>query len=535
MLEDSTLGWYGFHGTVYISLDVVEDPELLVSVLNHEDTHRTLCATTSHGLLQEALDLGRDLGFDEPPASTEEMRSVLLAESRFLQEATATYCGMVFLDDAKRAARLRLLPEMYLAGWQLFESLLAKHAFEPVEAMRLARAFGCRAMQTSVLMDWDIKQLSDPANLRKYLEKPENSPNERFKILLDYFADAPKDALAKFCGGHIVAGVNRLLMPPGQPAIGKIEFRELPALESVRAQAESIVSDLFPERFSGERERRFFQLLGGVGIAEISLQPATFPLADSTADEKKWLSNADLVQIDRNISDKPVSYETARGKDTLDAGSARLYFRRPDSLSALKLTTPAEQLPSFLTDVDPHENIAVVVTGSTTWLPPVDEFKTGKATPANPFGAWTGKRPTMLYTSSRRSALYLYCNMLDDLGDELIIRPLQAGETWGLILIRSSAEVWPMVIHPTLITEWNDIQDHIFSRFSFRINPSPLTFFKNEQTAMAVVKFLRAYQGLRWSTQYWAEFSKFMAAHLLGDAGSPVDSIIHRMAYRDDL
>jgi hypothetical protein len=533
MPEDTTLGWYGFHGTVYISLGIVDDTDLLMSVLNHEDTHRTLSATTSHGLMQEALDLTRDLGFDDPPASLEEMRSILLKEGRFLQEATATYCGLLFLDSAKKAAQLRMLPEMYVEGWQLFDALLAKHDLTPLESLRLARAFGCRAMQTSVLMDWDIKQLSDTDNLRKYLEEPENSPNQRFKVLLKYFADAATGTLTKFCGGHVMASDNRILMPPSQPPIGKIAFSELPALEAVRARAESIVSDLFPERFADEDQRRFFQMLGGAGIAEVSLQPATFRAIKSTGDNEKWLSRADFVQVDRNIFDRPVGYESPRGKNMLSAGSARLYFRRPDSLSALECTIPAEQLPSFLTEVDPHEQTVVAVMGSTTWLPPLGEIE--NAISADPFRAWTGKRPTMLYTGSTRFALFLYCSMLDELGDELIIHPVQGGTTWGLILIRSSAGVWPMIVHPTLISEWNNIQDRMLSLYSFKINPSPLEFFEDQQAAMSVVKFQRTYQGLTFSTEQWEGLSKFMAESLLADAGHPVDPKIYGVAYRDDL
>jgi hypothetical protein len=538
MPEDALLGWYSFHGAVYVSLDIAEDPDLLLSVLNHEDTHRTLCATTAHGLLQEALDLTRDLGFDDPSAQADEIRGILLAESRFVQEATATYCGIVLGDPATRAAQQDRLPEMYLAGWRLFDALLARYDLDPLEALRLARAFGCRALQTSVLAAWDARQLADPRNLRDYLAKPENSPDKRFTALIGHFVGAPKETLAAFCGGHVMVERNRVLVPASRPAIGRMTFDELPSLDAVRTQAVSIVSSLCPERFPAGGDRRFFEMIGATGVAEVSLQPATFHAIESSIDDPE-LAGADLVQVNRNVLNKPLRFESRRGKDTVAPHTARLYFRRPDSPSAFTVTVAANRLRDVLAQVDPQERTAVCVMGSTTSFPPVEEFETVlkeiEPKSAMLFREWTRHRPTLLYTGSTRFELLYFCSMLDDLGDHLIIHPVQAGTTWGLILIRSSARVWPMIVHPTLISEWHNVQDRILSLYSFTTNPPPATFFESQENCATIISFQRAFQGMTLPAEQWAQLSRMMSANLLTDPGQPVESEIARTAYSDSL
>ena len=534
MLEDTALGWYGFHGTVYINLGIAEDPLLLVTVLNHEDTHRTLSATTSHGLLQETLEFTQGENLDDS-GRTGELRSILFEASRFVQEATATYCGLIYLDPAQRAGELSRMPPIYVAGFQALDGLLARHQLEPLEGLRLARAFGCRAMQTSVLADWETRRLADPDNLRRYVGEPRNSPDRRFRFLVDHFGGRTKDELAAFSGGHILAGDTRTLVPASQPAIGDIEFSEIPALAAVQARAKEIVDELCPGMFSGELGNRILTTLGHVGISDVSLQPATFQVESPPADEE-WLASADLVQITRNVLDTPLRYDSVHGEVRIGPQQAIFQLRRPEKTSALQYTVSADRLGSFLADIDPPGKKVVCLTGITTWFPTPSEFEASGERLPDSFRSWTDPRPTLLYTASLRLTLISYCNLLSDSGDELIIHPVQAGRTWGLILIRNSAQLWPMIVHPTLISEWNNIQDRMLAMFTFRTNQAPAVFFgEDKKASLAILSFQRAYQGMAMPAGQWLEVSSGLAESLLADAGQPVDPRVYGVAYRDNI
>ncbi len=181
MPEGTTLGWYSFEGTVYINQAIAEDPMRTASVINHESTHQLISVTTPHGFVQEALELGRRRAWYDPGSSSVEfLRLSLFEASQFVQEATATYCGLMDYDGDELSIELGRLPKLYRQGFGMYDKLLSQRGLDSLTRYRTARAIGCRAMQTSILDDWLSKGLSELENLRAYLTDTDNSPNDRF-------------------------------------------------------------------------------------------------------------------------------------------------------------------------------------------------------------------------------------------------------------------------------------------------------------------------------------------------------------------
>jgi hypothetical protein len=499
------LGWYSDGGTCVVGLDIAENHKRLAMVANHEATHQIIAHSTPHGFTMDVLELGRTFRFsDTGTALAEELYAALFTAGRTTHEGAATYCGLIDFEGDELAREVSSLPDFYQDAYAIFESLLCKYQFDALDRYRLARAVSCRAMQTDVLSRWVPDELWVPANLRNYLSQPQCHPDQRLAALVRDLGRLSGEELRRWAGGHLRGKSTLMLTPPVPSPMAGMPFTPMPELRDAQRIARIIAGRVFPDRTDPDFPE--FNVLGHGGRAEIVLTaPGITSVRGSTGD-LAWASQADLAIVNRNPLDVPFVSRDPNGSQFVPPDSAVVLALRCDFRVAREFGIPLGGLADLLDDIDPEQRLPLCLVGDSSFLPSPADGPLGRSV-REWFSPWAKRRPVLGYTGGTFMGLTVYCVLLKEIGAPLLIHHMRAGVNWALILIRSREAMWPMAVHPILISEWNRWSGVIYEQYPLqRETPSGEFFAGGPADVVPVLSFLRAYQGRMVARLRWKEF-----------------------------
>lgn len=515
MLEARTLGWYSDGGSCVIALDVAESPQRFAMVANHESTHQIIAYTTTHGFATDVLELGRTFRFSATgTALAQELYTELFKAGRATHEGTATYCGLVDFEDDELAREVSSLPIFYQNAYAIFEDLLSRYQFDALERYRLARAIGCRAMQTDVLTRWISDELWVPANLRSFLSHPHRHPDRRLTSLVRSLRQLSGEELRQWAGGHIRGDSTFVLTPPEPGPMSDLPFTPMPELDKAQGIARKIAARVFPSpvaefahppEFTKFADFPEFDVLGHGGRTEFVLAPPSFDSIPADAADLSWPQEADLAMVIRSPLDVPFEFQSPFGGQFVSSGSAVVMAFRPDFRAAREYRKPLNKLAELLEDIDPAERMPLCLVGDSI-LPDPEGLRVGPSV-RDWIAPFAKQRPTLGYTGGTMMGLHMWCGLLSGIGSPLLIHRMRVGETWALILVRSREATWPMAVHPILIYEWARQGEMFYKTHPLeRETPSEEFFGGSPANVVPVLAFLREYRGEMVAHSEWVQY-----------------------------
>ncbi|MFG2785955.1 hypothetical protein ACGFY7_50110 [Streptomyces prunicolor] len=516
MRDEHVLGWYNLRGTAFVTLDVVRNPSVLATVVNHEATHHLLSATTPYGLIQQCIENY----LDEPWATQENeplhhCRNLLFAASRLSQEAAATYCGLADLEGEALTAAIAALPPYYLSAYGLIESILPHNELDVMSRFRTARAIACRALQTSIMRDWIPCKLHKIDNLSAYLAQPENSPDERLRAILGELAKRSTEQVTAWAGRHFQTSDGVRLLPVSPPPLADLEFsvpQALP-LKCARRILNTLSVDI-------EDETDLMPL----AFQEIVIEPDIGGVRTLQPEEvsTQSCSDTDFFKVDRNVFEGPMLFAGSGIKYALRPGHAKISIHRPDSQVPTETLAPLEDVPTILDNADPTRSATVCIGGLST-LPrePYDGKQTLTDIAKHIFSellCWTSGRNLIIYTGGQQEGLYVSARLMELAYGRLQNHAMLLGREWGLVLFRSTDDAGPLVIHPTLASEWQRQLPNFTAVTEVDLNVDSATFYRgNPRNVLPVLRFARAFAGDMFTPEGWVEYSESTSASLATD------------------
>ncbi|ADB74184.1 hypothetical protein [Geodermatophilus obscurus] len=513
MRDERVLGWYNLNGTTFVSQSVADDPSELAQLINHEATHHLLASATPFGYVQQIIESRLEAPWDPPNPDLYRCRELLFRASRFVQEATATYCGLLELpEDALVDARLRL-PDLYRQGFELFDGLFPR-SLPHLVRYRAARAIACRALETTVLLDWVPQHLQEIGNLEKYLQNPQQSPNDRLHLIVSRLRESPAAYRVQWAGAHRryrgnleegSPGSLRLVPEKPEPLV-EIAFHPLPEWRDLRVKAWDIL------RSFGIPEGHDAEIVVGMTY-ENAISPAahgakTLTSADLAAGLHR---GCDFILVDRNVFDFEQVQENADGRFSVPPRSARLQLFKPDSNVSLEAFTRIDDLSAVLDLVDPGRGATVCAMG--LGILPVQRYSGPSSVAAESeailedLATWSGGRPVVIYTAGQDSGLSMAAMILERARGRLLNHAVVWRETWGFVLLRSQQVPGPTIVHPVLISEWERKFPSFTRDFDVDLNSSGEQFFWGDyRNVLPVLRFARAFTGAEYTPSRWQNF-----------------------------
>ncbi|GAA2996599.1 hypothetical protein [Actinokineospora diospyrosa] len=516
MRDERPLGWYNLQGTAYVSLDVIRDPTTLTTVLNHEKTHFTLAATTPYGLLQQAIETHLHLPWDKERSSRlPHCRNLLFDASRLVQEAAATSCGLAGLDGEELNTAEKSLPPFYQKAYRIFEDLLPRDGTDRQARTQAIRAVAARALQTGILEDWLAFELHDPGTLRAYLAEPTNAPDGRLQILVDEFAKSSPHEVASWAGRHLLTSEGERIRPELPPPLDGLAFVGFPAPDLLEERMLGIVGTL-TTAVSRESVRVAFGGFKGFAIRPAVTGSRRLPYSEVTVES---CPGVDFVLVDKNTFDGPIELHGGDGEFVLPARHFRVLAYRPDSRVPVEFTGPIDQLGAALDAVDP-DRTATACVGSGMSLLPTD---TGRAPNTSlsdmvteELGRWASGRATLLCTLGDVESLIFTVHLLEGQSSRLLNHALLIEREWGLVLFRGADRGGPVIVHPTLLVDWQVVHPTISTNSKIEFNHPAADFFADHRDVLPIVRFARAFVGDAHAPQRWDEHWAMAASMIVG-------------------
>ncbi|MBM7774945.1 hypothetical protein JOD54_005149 [Actinokineospora baliensis] len=532
MRDERCLGWYNLQGTAFVSLDVVQDPTTLLTVLNHEKTHFTLATTTPYGLLQQAIETHLHLPWDtEGNPHLPICRTLLFDASRLVQEAAATSCGLAGLEGEQLKAAEKSLPAFYQEAYRIFEALLPRRDIEARVRTQAIRAVAARALQTGILQDWPTFALHNPGMLYDYLSDPGNAPDGRLRTIVEAFAASSPDAVVAWAGRHLLVDGDARIRPALPPPLAGLAFVDLPAADAL----EQCVAEAIRTLSTSVTRETLHVALGG--FSGVAIRPAVtgsrrLPFAEVDADS---CPGVDFILVDKNTFDGPVELRGGDGDITTPARSFRILAYRPDSRVPVEFTGPIDRLASALDAVDPDRSATVSVDGGPSLLP-TDTDRDGAATPLGDvitaeLDRWASGRVVLVCTLGSLESLLVCLRLLTKRSDQVLNHALLMGEEWGLVLFRSADGNGPVIVHPTLLVEWQSHFPVISADPKIMFNVPAADFFPDHRDVLPVLRFARAFAGEAHAQHRWDEYWVMAASMVSGAEQYTVTSQLHRSGY----
>jgi hypothetical protein len=370
--------------------------------------------------------------------------------------------------------------------------------------MRVAKLIGARAMQTGILADWIEYGLQDPNRLKHYLTEAENTPDERFRRLCNLIVDDPAliDSIGEFKDDDsLVSSINR----PTMRLLDVIGITGLPEDRLLRKQLSEIGKSfgIRPAIWipAGDPLRQPLEIL-------IQPTPRGSYGFNSENFDLDWCREVDIVRVLRNVSDVPMPL----GPDGtyILPKSAILYLYRPDYEIPRALVCPITRLGSLLSLIDPNRASTIV---AHQWLALLPATKGDpRETPTDTYRrmmdelrSWTDGRTVLLYAQGVHDDLLLQLSLLSHVFGRLVNTARSLDTRWGVVLMRPEAEASPLIVHPTVISEWSRHVPTILTWAEISMNLPTSEFWRGDPTYLAhLYRFLRIFRGEATSLQRWS-------------------------------
>jgi len=443
------LGWYDNAGSVVVTPEVANDPDRLAEVRDHESAHHLIATTTSFGLVHMALHGAAENIYwsdsaDQRYPTVKAMVAVVTGVSKLAHEAVASYASLTILPGDARDRAVERLPDLYREGYELFSQFFSKRDIADTDRALLTQIIGARAFQTKIVHRWFAGDLTVPENLIKHLAHRDNQPNWRLAAILAYLQQCGDDEIPAQVGAYI--GESGEAQLPSSIAAGRIGI--VP------------IHDIPDDRF--DTLKRIAKSVGGHGELTWEQNPLSLNLVMAPPQisvkyppdncvTSDWAKGADLAQIWMNVFPWPVKrVAEAPYTRTLAPNTADVHLLRPDYRSSFAINMPLSEVTPFLS-------------GHPTKCPAICQIEQVIA-----IAHRSGAPEKSIYNFRHWISDHLLLTSMGISEHIVWIMDLLEGNTrqwlgmgypisvnWGYALLRPMNDTWPVLLHPTLFSEWS--------------------------------------------------------------------------------
>jgi hypothetical protein len=517
--NEEVLGWYDLGGRAYINLDIASDPDRLTEVANHETTHHLLASTTPYGFVQQIVNALAENPYHHSEVAPELAR-LLMQHSRWAQEAAATYSALAVARPGARDASVARLPPFYRDAYAAFADLLESRDIDGITRSRLARAIAGRAFQTPLLRDWFNEGLAEPRRLAAHAAVPANAPDARLVAILGWLKHLDDDVLVAWAGRYDW-GKRPVLVPETTQAVDGVRCVSLPPATAAHAFATGLVEQLSPGTPPDEADRLATFALDVWSMLQVVLQPPdhghfAWPAGSIDA---AWCEHVDFISFDVNESDETVVH--AGPSVPIPPGHAVVRLFRPDE-DACRLTTVPLDAVRELLSLQPALTDATVSLGGSSLLPArasIRDVPFGSGY-AEHLASWLPSRRLVIYAIGDVTSLYLPMMFFSESEAEpwsLLAALVEQDSLWGHIVLKPTNRTGPLIVYPTLLSEWERVREAFMGGLPVRHEPVEGRFYSGAPDGIVdFVRFNRVFTGAARPLREWRELEAVVRATVGG-------------------